>query len=273
MPQRDDEGNGDQKVAGSTMSNDAIKIEHRGRVTLMTIQRPEVMNALDDAAQRSLSSAFDDFARDDDQWVAILTGTGQAFCSGHDLRSDPKGLSGLPEAGFGGLTARFGLDKPVLAAVNGFAVGGGFELVLACDIVVAAPDAVFGLPEVTVGVAALGGGILRLTRLAGHQQAMGMLLTGRRVRAAEGLAMGFVTEIVDDGDVVAAAMRWADCLNKASPMAVRATKAVARDQAGLVAAMALQWEHPAIGRLLSSEDAREGPAAFREKRLPRWTGR
>ena len=256
------------------MARNVIRIERRGHVTLFTIERPAVANALDRAAQAELAQAFDAFQADDGQWIAILTGAGRHFCAGYDLGSDPQGKAGLPATGFGGLTARFDLHKPVIAAINGPAVGGGFELALACDIIVAAPEARFALPEAKVGVTALGGGILRLTRAIGHHAAMSIVLTGRAVGAEEGRRMGFVTEIAEDGDVVAAALRWADDILACSPLAVRGSKAVACTfaDADLGEAMDRQWELPAIRALLGSDDAREGPAAFRERRPPRWTG-
>jgi enoyl-CoA hydratase/carnithine racemase len=252
-----------------------IRVEKRGRVTIVTMDRPERRNALDAAAQAEMAAAFDAFAADPEQWVAILTGAGeQAFSAGHDLKTPPpEGPTGLPATGFGGITARYDLDKPVIAAVNGFAVGGGFEMALACDIVIAAPRASFALPEVKVGMAALGGGILRLPRMIGMQRAMGLMLTGRKVSAEEGLAMGFVTEVAEDA--LAAALRWAEALLAASPLAVRATKAVALGCADepLETAMDRQWTLPAVARMQESEDKQEGPAAFNERRSPVWKGR
>ncbi|MET0363702.1 MAG: enoyl-CoA hydratase-related protein, partial [Sphingobium sp.] len=171
-----------------------VEVERDGPLTIVTINRPEVHNALNAEAHDELEAIFDAFAADDAQWVAIITGAGvKAFCAGHDLKQQAAG-GGLtnPPTGFAGMTSRFDLDKPVIAAVNGLAMGGGFELALACDIVVAAQNASFALPEVKVGIAALGGGIQRLPREIGLKRAMGMLLTGRRLSADEGLALGFV---------------------------------------------------------------------------------
>lgn len=179
-----------------------------------------------------------------------------------------------PASGFGGLTERFDLNKPVIAAVNGAAFGGGFEIVLACDIVIAAENAVFALPEVKVGLAALAGGLFWLPREIGMKQAMGMLLTGRPVSAQEGKELGFVNEVAD-GDFLDTARRWASKILECSPMSVRATKdAVHRGYAApLDATMRDQWGYPMMVEMLGSDDAREGPAAFAEKRLPRWKGR
>ena len=255
----------------------AIHVQRAGRVTILTMDRPQVRNALDAEAQAELSAAFDAFAADDDQWVAILTGAGgAAFCAGHDLKTPaPQGPGEMPKGGFGGLTDRFDLDKPIIAAVNGVAVGGGFEMALACDLIVAAESASFALPEVKVGMAALGGGALRLPRQIGLKRAMGMMLTGRRVSAAEGYTLGFVNQVVADGDLSRVALEWADALLAASPLAVRATKRVGLDLAGepLAQAMQDQWKLPAVERLQGSADAVEGVAAFAARRPPQWTGR
>ena len=259
------------------MDHSPVGIEQLGRVTRITIRREVRRNALDRMSQEALSAALDEFAADDSQWVAIITGAGdRAFCAGHDLKTAaPEGSDGLLPEGFGGLTARFDLVKPVIAAVNGAAYGGGFEMVLACDIVIAAQRATFALPEVRVGMAALGGGILRLSRMVPHQQAMGMILTGQPVTAERGREMGFVTEVVPDEDLQAAALRWAEAIVAASPMAVRASKRVALDCASdpLAEANRDQWELPAVRDLHGSDDWIEGPRAFVERRPPQWRGR
>lgn len=255
---------------------DFIRVEREGRLTIVTIDRPQAHNALNAAAHRELADAFDAFAADDDQWVAIVTGAGdKAFCAGHDLKQQASGGGHeTPPSGFGGLTHRFDCAKPVIAAVNGVAMGGGFEIVLACDIVVAAPNAVFALPEPRVGLAALAGGIQRLPHVVGLTRAMGMMLTGRRVDAAEALAIGLVNEVAADG-ALAGARRWADEILQCSPMSVRATKqAVLADLASPAAtAVPGVWDHPAIRAIWDSADAAEGPRAFVERRPPVWQGR
>jgi enoyl-CoA hydratase/carnithine racemase len=251
------------------------KVERDGPVTTITITRPEVMNAIHPPASTALSAAFDAFVADPDAWVAILTGAGdKAFSAGNDLKFQAGGgRVESPPSGFGGLTSRFDNPKPVIAAVNGLALGGGFELVLACDIAIASERASFGLPEPRVGLAALAGGLHRLPRQIGLKPAMGMLLTGRRVDAREALALGIVNEVVAPGDLLAAARRWADQICECSPASVRTSKRVALEglaHASLEQAMAARYD--AIADLVKSADFVEGPRAFAEKRKPRWTG-
>jgi acetyl-CoA C-acetyltransferase len=256
-------------------------VERRGRITVITINRPEVMNALHPMANEELSDAFDDFQADPEQWVAILTGAGdRAFSAGNDLRftaeSRARGeVRATPAKGFAGLTSRWDLTKPVIAAVNGVAMGGGFEIALACDLVIASDSAVFALPEPRVGLAALAGGLLRLPRQIGLKPAMGMILTGRRVSAEEGLALGFVNEVVAPDKLIPTALHWAEQILECSPMSVRASKEAvhrALDEATLQTAYAGQARYPAMRDLFRSEDMREGPLAFAQKRPPKWSG-
>jgi enoyl-CoA hydratase/carnithine racemase len=244
-------------------------------LTIVTINRPEVMNALHGPAHFELARVFDEFAADDRRSVAILTGAGdRAFCAGNDLKyqaasNDMK----RPAAGFAGLALRFDLTKPVIAAVNGLALGGGFEAVLACDIVIAAHTARFGLPEPRVGLVALAGGLHRLPRQIGYRAAMGMILTGRHVPAAEALQLGLVNEVAAPDELMSRARAWADQILDCSPVAIRASKdAVMRslEETSLSAALAAQWDYPGIQALLASDDIKEGPRAFAEKRKPRW---
>ena len=258
------------------------KVEREGRLTIVTLNRPEVMNALHAAAHAELGAVFDDFAKDPEQWVAIVTGAGdRAFSAGNDLKVTAAGGGSartLPAnaAGFGGLATRFDLTKPVIAAVNGIAMGGGFEIALACDIIIAADSAVFALPEPRVGLAALAGGMHRLPRAIGLKRAMGMILTARRVSAAEGQELGFVNSVVPAADLMTEAKRWAQMIAECSPMSIRASKeAVMKglDEPTLAEAIKGQFKYPAIAALFSSEDFQEGPMAFAQKRAPEWKGR
>jgi crotonobetainyl-CoA hydratase len=253
-------------------------VAREGHLTVVTLNRPEVLNALHGDAHYELDAVFNDFAADPEQWVGIVTGAGErAFSAGNDLKvTAAGGRKPLPPGGFGGLTLRFDLDKPLIAAVNGIAMGGGFEIALACDIIIAADNAVFALPEPRVGLAALAGGLHRLPREIGAKQGLGMILTGRRVGAAEGQALGFVNEVVPAAELMAAARRWAAQIMEASPMSVRASKqAVYRGLAEptLEDALKHQMDYPAVAALFRSDDFREGPKAFAEKRAPNWKGK
>lgn len=260
------------------MAHEHSLVERDGHVLIVTINRPERMNALHPPANEELEAIFNDFAADPELWIAILTGAGdRAFSAGNDLRWQAEGNAiTVPQTGFAGLTSRFDLDKPVIAAVNGVAMGGGFEIALACDLIIAADTARFALPEPKVGLAALAGGLHRLPRQIGLKRAMGMILTGRQVSAAEGQALGFVNEVVPAAELMAAAKRWASEIAACSPMSIRASKATVHwglDQPTLAAAYAEQMRVPQVGAMFRSEDFIEGPMAFAQKRAPVWKGR
>ncbi len=258
-------------------SYEFCRVEQQGPLTTITLNRPEVMNALHPPAHFELSQVFDAFAADPGQWVAIVTGAGdRAFSAGNDLKYQASGgKMSAPPSGFGGLTRRFDLNKPVIAAVNGIAMGGGFEIALACDLIVASEAAVFALPEPRVGLAALAGGLHRLPREIGTKRALGMILTGRRVSAREGVALGFVNEVVAPADLMDAAQRWAKQILELSPMSVRASKeAVYKglNEESVAEALAHQSSYPAVAAMYKSTDFIEGPRAFAEKRPPQWKG-
>ncbi|MGH1492458.1 MAG: enoyl-CoA hydratase-related protein [Acidimicrobiales bacterium] len=250
--------------------------EMDGNLLIITLNRPDRLNALHPPANAELAGVFDDFAANDDAWVAIITGAGRGFSAGNDLRYQAEGgdRSAAPASGFAGLTSRHDLTKPVIAAVNGVAMGGGFEIALACDLIIAAESALFALPEPRVGLAALAGGLHRLPREIGTKQALGMILTGRRVSAAEGQSLGFVNEVVPDGEVVDAAKRWAAQILECSPMSIRASKQAVYDgldHSGVPAALA--GKYSAVKAMIDSDDFIEGPRAFAEKRPPAWKGK
>ena len=259
------------------MAYEFITVDREGPVTIFTLNRPEVMNALHSPMHFELDEAFNAFAADPDQWVGIVTGAGErAFSAGNDLKHQAMGgKMGSPPSGFAGLTSRFDLDKPLIAAVNGVAMGGGFEIALACDIVIAAETAVFALPEPKVGLAALAGGLHRLPRQIGLKRAMGMILTARRVPAAEGQTLGFVNAVVPAADLMAEARKWAQMICECSPMSIRASKQAVMQglEQTLPDAIGGQFKFPAVGALFQSEDFREGPMAFAQKRPPQWKGK
>lgn len=255
-----------------------VIVEKTGPVLTVTINRPERMNALHPPANEELAAIFDDFAADDDLWVAILTGAGdRAFSAGNDLRWQAEGNPlTIPATGFAGLTSRWDLDKPVIAAVNGVAMGGGFEIALACDLIIASETAKFALPEPKVGLAALAGGLHRLPRQIGLKRAAGMILTARTVSAAEGESLGFVNAVVPADQLLASARAWAQQICECSPMSIRASKQAmlkGLDAPSLREAYEGQMRYPAINALFKSEDFIEGPMAFAQKRKPAWKGR
>jgi len=260
------------------MAYEHCTVETDGHILTVTINRPDRMNALHPPANAELAQVFDDFAANPDLWVAILTGAGdRAFSAGNDLRYQAEGNAvTVPPSGFAGLTSRYDLDKPVIAAVNGVAMGGGFEIALACDIILASDNATFALPEPKVGLAALAGGLHRLPRQIGLKRAMGMILTGRSVPAAEGKELGFVHAVVPQAELLAAARALAETMLALSPLSLRASKQVVMrglDTPSLKDAYEGQMAHPAIKALWKSEDLREGPLAFAQKRKPEWKGR
>lgn len=253
-----------------------IEVSRDGRITTITLNRPEKMNAITPEMHFALGEAFDAFAADPDQFICVVTGAGEkAFCAGSDLKAADR-HKGYPPGGYAGLIERFDLAKPVIAAVNGLALGGGFEIALAADIVIATDTASFGLPEPLVGTVALGGGLHRLARQIPLKQAMGMIMTSRRVPAEEGARLGFVNEVVPAADLKAATRRWCDEILRASPMSIRASKETVMrglDEPSFAAAMRAQADYPAFAAMRASDDAKEGLAAFAQKRAPDWKGR
>ncbi|WP_282605141.1 enoyl-CoA hydratase-related protein [Pelagibius sp. Alg239-R121] len=250
-------------------------IEKRGAVLTVILNRPEVMNALHPEAHAELASIFDDFARDDDLRLAVITGSGdRAFCTGSDLKVRAEtGADDMPTSGFAGLTERFDLTKPVIAAVNGHAIGGGLEVLLACDLVIAVEDAKFGLPEPKVGLAA-SGGLHRLARQIPLKQAMEIALTGRLFSSEEAITYGLINSVVPRSKLAAETKLWTNRLLENAPLSLRATKQMMLKglDAPTVAA-AFTTRYPEYEAMLKSIDAKEGPRAFSEKRKPQWLGK
>jgi enoyl-CoA hydratase/carnithine racemase len=257
----------------------SVEFSVKDHVARVTLNRPDRLNAVDQPTEAELIRVWEAIERDRDIRVVVLTGAGErAFCTGADMKGG-SGSSGLEywaaprPGGFGGIALRDTLDVPVIARVNGHALGGGMEMVLGCDIVVAAANATFGLPEPRVGRLALDGGIALLARRIPHVQAVGMLLTGRRIDAAEALRFGLVNEVVPLQELDDCIARWIADILACAPLSVRAIKQMVRAGEGLSAKEAQMLRLPALIEALRSSDQDEGVRAFQEKRAPQWRGR
>jgi len=256
----------------------SIRSETRDGILELTIDRPPA-NAIDSATSRELGEMFVAFRDDPSLRVAVITGAGDRFFSaGWDLKAavagDPEDYG---EGGFAGLTERFDLDKPVIAAVNGWAAGGGFELALACDLIVASRTARFKVPEVNLGFVPDAGGVFRLPARMPRAIAMDLLLTGREMDADEAARWGVVNRVTEPGALLAEARELAARIAAAAPLATRAVKAIVAATEGLAIEDAYRALNdgsiPAYDRAIGSDDAQEGPRAFAEGRDPEWTGR
>jgi crotonobetainyl-CoA hydratase len=248
-------------------------------VAYVTLDRPDRLNAVDQATEAELVRIWEAIEANREVRVVVLTGAGErAFCTGADMKGG-SGSSGLEywatprPGGFGGIALRDTLDVPVIGRINGHALGGGMEMALGCDIIVASTNATFGLPEPRVGRLALDGGVALLTRRIPHVQAMGMLLTGRRISAADALRFGLVNEIVAPDELDSAVARWVADILACAPLSVRAIKQMVRAGERLSAREAQMLRLPALVEALRSSDQDEGVRAFQEKRAPQWRGR
>lgn len=256
--------------------NVELKIEQH--VATVTLSRPDALNAVDLATEAELQRIWTGLEKNHDIRVIVLTGAGErAFCVGADLKNPS--VSGIDywaaarPGGFGGIALRETLNVPVIARVNGYALGGGFEMVLGCDIVVACEEASFGLPEALVGRMPLDGGMTLLQRQVPFRQAMGMLFTGQRISAARALQMGLINEVVPRAELDNAVTRWVNNILACAPLSVQAIKQVVRNTSTLSPAQAQALRLPALVTALQSADADEGVRAFQEKRRPQWQGR
>ena len=259
---------------------DEVTLRVENHVATVTIDRARVLNAVDEKTHARLNEVWNQIENDPDVRVVVLTGAGErSFCVGADMSTAGVAKTGLAywadldPNGFGGLSLRTTLDVPVIARVNGFALGGGMEMVLGSDIVVAAEHAQFGLTEPRVGRLALDGGITQLVRRVPYTQAMSLLLTGRRAPALEMQGMGLVNEVVPGRELNDAVQRWVDQILACAPTSVRAVKQIATRTAHLSSQDARAVRLPALMDALDSADSAEGVLAFQEKRKPEWPGR
>src|SRR5690625_2051903 len=249
-----------------------VLTEVQGAVLVITLNRPETKNAATAAMAEQMAEIIDDFEANDELFVAVITGAGQTFCSGMDLKAFVRGeRPSIPGRGFLALTQR-PPTKPVIAAVEGYALAGGFETMLACDLVVASEAAKFGIPEVKRGLAAAAGGLLELPKRTHRAIAMEMALTGDIYSAEFGHSHGFVNQLVPEGEAVDAALKLADKIAANGPLAVRASKHVIVKSSEWDEDEKFTKQSEILDPIFTSNDAKEGASAFAEKRAPRWTG-
>jgi len=256
----------------------SVSLRLADHVATVTIDRPDVLNAIDLATEAELQRIWREIEANDTVRLVVLTGTGdRAFCVGADLKNPSvKGVDYWAAArpgGFGGIALRETLNVPVIAKVNGFALGGGFEMVLGCDLVVACEEASFGLPEALVGRMPLDGGMLLLQRQIPYRHAMAMMLTGQRVKAQRALEMGLINEVVARSELDGAVERWVQQILACAPLSLKALKQVVRLTSTMSPAQAHGMRLPALVTALQSEDSDEGVLAFQQKRKPQWQGR
>ena len=259
------------------MSYEYITAEKQGNVLLVTMNRPDVYNAVHVDMHNEMADCWDNFAADQDLWVAVLTGAGdKAFCAGNDLKATAAGGSKakMTPTGFAGLSSRFDLEKPIIAAVNGFAMGGGFETALSCDIILASEKAKFALPEVKVGFFAAASGVPRLSRYIGRLAAQELMLTGRTIDAAEAHKLGCCNEVLPADKLMERAMEIAAHMCTVSPSAVKATKRVLNNLNKTDGTHEnIAYSRDVLGDLMQTEDFKEGVNAFVEKRAPSWVNK
>ncbi len=252
---------------------DEVLRERRGHVELLTINRPEARNAINLATAVALSAALDDCEADDEVWVVVLTAAGdKAFSAGMDLKAFAAGEFPMTDKGFGGITRR-DFAKPLIAAANGSALAGGFEIMISCDMVVAADHAKFGIPEASRGLVAGAGGLIRLPKRVPLAVAYEMALTAEPIDAQRAYELGLVNRVVPGDQVLEAAIALAERIAKNAPLAVRTSKDVMRRSRELTEEQAWAASDEAFAMIGRSADAMEGAVAFAEKREPNWQGR
>jgi enoyl-CoA hydratase len=249
-------------------ANEAVLAEQRGRVLLITLNRPDAMNAINGALSAGLVAAVEQLDNDPGLTAGVLTGAGRGFCSGMDLKAFSRGEDIGPMMHF----VRHGAKKPLIGAIEGFALAGGLELALSCDLLVAAKGARLGIPEAQVGLFAAGGGLLRLPSRVGFGKAMEMAITADPITAEEGAQFGLISRLAEPGDAVNVAMALAERVARNAPLAVAASKQLVRATQGTTEEEFWALQGPLQAQVFTSNDAKEGPRAFAEKRAPEWTG-
>lgn len=250
-------------------TNSAVLTEVRGRVLLITLNRPDAMNAINTDLAQGLLAAVRQLDGDPGLTAGVVTGAGRGFCSGMDLKAFA--TSG-PPVGLGEFFEH-GAEKPLIAAIEGFALAGGLELALSCDLLVAANNVKLGIPEVGVGLFAAGGAVLRLPGRLPYAVALEMALTGDPISAVDAHRYGLVSRLTEPGGAVEAAMQLAERIARNAPLSVAASKTIVKATQGMTEAEAWEFQKPFIAKVFTSDDAKEGPRAFAEKRPPNWSGR
>ncbi len=248
---------------------DEILVEKHGRVRLITLNRPEAKNSVNTSLAQGLTAAIEEIDSDDGVTAAVLTGAGGGFSAGMDLKAFAK--EGPPQ-GFTEFLQN-GSKKPLIAAVEGFALAGGLEIALTCDLIVAAKGVRLGIPEVNVGLFAAGGGLFRLPERVPYGVAMEMALTSDPITAEQAHELGLVSRLAEKGKAAEVALELAERIARNAPLAVAASKQVIRQTRGMVEEDAWKMQGPLLGKVFMSEDAKEGPRAFAEKRAPKWSGK
>jgi len=253
----------------------SVDVEVRGRTAVVTINRPEARNAVNGEVAQGIEAAMDRIEADDEIWTGVLTGAGSVFCAGADLKLFADGRDGemFTEKGNWGGLVKYPRTKPLIAAVDGAALAGGFELVLACDLVVASKAARFGLPEVKRSLMPIAGGIVRLPHLISPQLATYVMLTAEPISAERAYEIGLVSELVEAGGALEAAVALADRINTNAPLAVRETLRLIKESRDQTFDETWKAGRAARRELAKTDDYKEGPQAFVEKRSPVWKGR
>ena len=253
--------------------SDEILTERRGRVLLITLNRPDARNAVNLAVAEQLASALDALDSDDSLSVGVLTGAGKGFSAGMDLKAFVAGeRPHIRDRGFAGITRR-AAQKPLVAAIEGFAVAGGLEIALSCDLIVAARDARIGIAEVKRGLVAAAGALIRLPKRIPYHAAMELALTGEFIDGARAYDLGLVNRATDPGGALATAFELAEQIARNAPLALRASKEIIAHAQDWPEQEAWQRQDEIAGPVMTSDDAREGAKAFAEKRPPEWQGR